>query len=49
MVNENKEQLLADLEVFFLQLVPSQHPWPLTDLHLRTNIPPTNRPMPTAS
>jgi secondary thiamine-phosphate synthase enzyme len=39
-VNENEERLLADLEAFFLQLVPPHHPWQHNDLHLRGNIPP---------
>jgi secondary thiamine-phosphate synthase enzyme len=38
-VNEHEERLLADVEAFFQQLVPSQHPWQHNDLHLRTNIP----------
>lgn len=39
-VNENEQRLLADIEAFFTQLVPSDHPWLHNDLHLRPGIPP---------
>jgi secondary thiamine-phosphate synthase enzyme len=39
-VNENEQRLLADIERFFLQLVPADRPWLHNDLHLRADIPP---------
>jgi secondary thiamine-phosphate synthase enzyme len=39
-VNENEQRLLADIERFFLQLVPADRPWLHNDLHLRAGIPP---------
>jgi len=39
-VNENEERLLADIERFFLELVPADRPWLHNDLHLRPDIPP---------
>ena len=39
-VNENEQRLLADIEAFFLRLVPPAHPWLHNDLHLRPGIPP---------
>jgi secondary thiamine-phosphate synthase enzyme len=39
-VNENEQRLLADIERFFLQLVPADRPWLHNDLHLRPDIPP---------
>ena len=39
-VNENETRLLADIEAFFLQLVPPQRPWLHNDLELRPGIPP---------
>ena len=39
-VNENEQRLLADIEQFFLQLVPADRPWLHNDLHLRPDIPP---------
>jgi len=39
-VNEHEERLLADIERFFLELVPPDRPWKHNDLHLRENVPP---------
>ena len=39
-VNENEERLLADIERFFLELVPADRPWLHNDLHLRPDIAP---------
>ena len=39
-VNENEERLLADIERFFLELVPADRPWLHNDLYLRPAIPP---------
>ena len=39
-VNENEERLLADIERFFLELVPADRPWLHNDLHLRPNVAP---------
>ena len=39
-VNEHEERLLDDIERFFLELAPADHPWKHNDLHLRDNIPP---------
>lgn len=39
-VNENESRLLADIERFFLELVPPDRPWLHNDLHLRPDVPP---------
>lgn len=39
-VNENEERLLADIERFFLELVPADGPWLHNDLHLRPDVAP---------
>lgn len=39
-VNENETRLLADIERFFLELVPPDRPWLHNDLHLRPEVPP---------
>ncbi|WP_094592107.1 secondary thiamine-phosphate synthase enzyme YjbQ [Vulcanococcus limneticus] len=39
-VNENESRLLADIERFFLELVPPDRPWLHNDLHLRPEVPP---------
>ena len=39
-LNENEQRLLADIERFFLELVPPDRPWLHNDLHLRPEVPP---------
>jgi secondary thiamine-phosphate synthase enzyme len=39
-VNYNEQRLLADIERFFLKLVPADHRWLHNDLHLRPDNPP---------